>query len=101
VLIDYLTGAALLLTGASVLVPRKTRTAAACLGWLLLTLLIIYLPLMIGALSNSNIEVQVEGINYFADTLLFTGVILALAGAARRANIVASLGEKRTAKIGN
>jgi hypothetical protein len=98
VLIDYLTGAALLLTGASVLVPRKTRTAAACLGWLLLTLLIIYLPLMIGALSNSNIEVQV---NYFADTLLFTGVILALAGAARRANIVASLGEKRTAKIGN
>jgi uncharacterized membrane protein YphA (DoxX/SURF4 family) len=100
VLIDYLTGAALLLTGASVLLPRKTRTVAACLGgWLLLTLLIIYVPVMIGALSDPNIEVQVEGINYFADTLLFTGVILALASAGPRADVVGSIGEKKTAKI--
>src|SRR6476646_7038949 len=97
VLIDYVTGAALLLTGASVLLPRKTRTVAACLGgWLLLTLLIIYVPVMIGALSDPGIEAQVEGINYFADTLLFTGVILALASAAPRAGAVASLGEKKT-----
>jgi len=90
-LIDYLTGAALLLTGASVLLPRKTRTVAACLGgWLLLTLLIIYVPVMIGALTYPEIGVQVEGINYFADTLLFTGVILALASAAPRSRTESS-----------
>jgi uncharacterized membrane protein YphA (DoxX/SURF4 family) len=102
VLIDYVTGAGLVLTGASVLLPRKTRTVAACLGgWLLLTLLIIYLPLMIGALTYPQIEVQVEGINYFADTLLFTGVILALASAGPRKDVVGSLGEKKTAKVGS
>jgi hypothetical protein len=37
---------------------------------------------MIAALSQTGIEVKVEGINYFADTLLFAGVILALASAA-------------------
>ena len=90
VLIDYVTGAALLVTGASVLLTRKTRTVAACLGgWLLLMLLVIYVPVMIGALSDPDIEVQVEGINYFADTLLFTGVILALASAGPRVGAVA------------
>jgi uncharacterized membrane protein len=84
VLIDYVTGAALLVTAASVLLNRKTRAVAACLGgWLLLMVLSIYGPVMIGALSQPPIGVQVEGINYFADTLLFTGVILALASAAR------------------
>jgi uncharacterized membrane protein YphA (DoxX/SURF4 family) len=84
VLIDYVTGAALLVTAASVLLNRKTRAVAACLGgWLLLMVLSIYGPVMIGALSQPPIGVQVEGINYFADTLLFAGVILALASAAR------------------
>jgi uncharacterized membrane protein len=85
VLIDYVTGAALLLAAGSVLLPRKTRDVAACVGgWILLTLLVIYVPVMIGALSDPSIEVQVEGINYFADTLLFAGVILALASATSR-----------------
>jgi uncharacterized membrane protein len=80
VLIDYVTGAALLVAGASVLLPGKTRTVAACVGgWILLTVLIIYGPVLIGALSEPGIGTQVEGINYFADTLLFAGVILALA----------------------
>jgi hypothetical protein len=39
---------------------------------------------MIGALANPDIGVQIEGINYFADTLLFAGVILAAASAAPR-----------------
>jgi uncharacterized membrane protein YphA (DoxX/SURF4 family) len=83
-LIDYVTGAALLAAAISVLLRRKTRIVAACVGgWLLLMVLVIYVPVMIGALSDPGIEVQVEGINYFADTLLFTGVILALASAAR------------------
>ena len=85
-LIGYVTGAALLVVAASVLLNRKTRTVAACVGgWILLTILIIYIPVMIGALRQPGIEVQVEGINYFADTLLFAGAILALASAAPRA----------------
>jgi uncharacterized membrane protein len=81
-LIGYLTGAALLITAGSVLLNRKTRTVAACVGgWILLLVIVIYIPVMIGALSNPDIGVKVEGINYFADTLLFAGVILALASA--------------------
>jgi uncharacterized membrane protein len=83
--IDYVTGAALLVTGASALLNRKTRDIAACLGgWLLLMVLVIYGPVLIAALHQPGIEIQVEGINYFADTLLFAGVILALASATRR-----------------
>ncbi len=79
-LIDYLTGAALLVTGASALLGRKTRVVAACVGgWILLMVLVIYGPVLIGALSQPAIGVEVEGINYFADTLLFAGAILALA----------------------
>jgi hypothetical protein len=53
---------------------------ASCVGgWLLLMILAIYGPVLIGALSQPAVGVEVEGINYFADTLLFTGAILALA----------------------
>jgi uncharacterized membrane protein YphA (DoxX/SURF4 family) len=84
-IIDYVTGAALLVAGGSILLNRKTRTIAACVGgWILLTIVVIYVPVMITALSSPNIEVKVEGINYFADTLLFAGVILAAASAAPR-----------------
>jgi uncharacterized membrane protein YphA (DoxX/SURF4 family) len=88
VLIDYVTGAALLVAGASILLHKKTRTVAACVGgWLLLMVLVIYGPVLIGALSQPGIEAQVEGINYFADTLLFAGVILAVASAAPRSGV--------------
>jgi uncharacterized membrane protein len=95
VLIDYVTGAALLIAGGSILLNRKTRTVAACVGaWLLLMVLVIYGPVLIAALSQPGIEVQVEGINYFADTLLFAGVILALASATPRADVVGSARRK-------
>jgi uncharacterized membrane protein len=98
VLIDYVTGAALLVTAASMLLNRKMRIVAACLGgWLLLMVLVIYWPVMIAALSQAPIEVKVEGINYFADTLLFAGVILALASAAQRSD-VAEIGQQSTKK---
>jgi uncharacterized membrane protein len=102
VLIDYVTGAALLVTGASILLNKKTRTVAACVGgWLLLMVLVIYGPVLIGALSQPGIEAQVEGINYFADTLLFAGVILAVASAAPRSGVAGWLGEKAVVKIGS
>ncbi len=85
VLIGYVTGAALLVTAGSILMARKTRTVATCLGgWLVLMVLVIYGPVLIGALSQPGIGVKLEGINYFADTLLFAAVILALASATPR-----------------
>ncbi len=88
-LIDYVTGAALLVAGASFLLNRKTRTVGTWVGgWILLLVLAIYGPVLIGALSSPGIEVQVEGINYFVDTMLFAGVILAAASASPRSDAV-------------
>ena len=87
-LIGYVTGAALLACGVSILLNMKTRTVAAAVGgWILLTILVIYVPVMIGALSDPSIGAKVEGINYFADTLFFAGVILAAASAAPRSDV--------------
>jgi uncharacterized membrane protein len=88
-LIGYVTGAALLVAGASTLLAWKPRAVATCVaGWVLLTVLVIYGPVMIKALSVPDLAVQVEGINYFADTLLFAGAILALARASPRSVVV-------------
>jgi len=85
VLIDYVTGAVLLVLGGSILLNRKTRTVATWVGsWILLMVLVIYGSVLILALSQPGIGVEVEGINYFADTLLFAGAILALASASPR-----------------
>jgi uncharacterized membrane protein len=84
-LIGYLTGAILLVAGASILLARKTRMAATYLGtWIVLLVLFIYGPILIAQLSDPSTAVKVEGINYFADTLLFAGAILALASATPR-----------------
>lgn len=86
VMIDYLTGAGLLLAGGSILLNRKTRAITTWLGgWILLTIILIYGPVMIAALFSPDMGVQVEGINYFADTLLFAGAILAVASATANA----------------
>jgi uncharacterized membrane protein len=83
VLIDYVTGAAFLVAALSVLLSRKTRVVATCVGgWLLLLVVVIYGPVLITSLAQSNTGIQIEGINYFADTLLFAAVILSLASAA-------------------
>jgi uncharacterized membrane protein len=88
-LIDYVTGAALLVAGGSILLNRKTRTVSTCLGgWILLMVLVIYGPVLIVALFEPGAAVKVEGINYFADTLLFAGAILALAKALPRSDVV-------------
>lgn len=86
-LIGYLTGAILLVAGACILLARKTRMAATYLGtWLVLLVLFIYGPILIAQMSGPSTEAQVEGINYFADTLLFAGAILALASATSRSD---------------
>jgi len=87
VLIDYVTGVALLAAGASILLTRRTRLVATCVGaWILLLVAVIYGPVLIAALSEPGTAVKMEGINYFADTLMFAGVILAAASAAPRSD---------------
>jgi len=80
--IGYLTGAFLIVAGVCFLLARNTRMAATYLGtWILLLVVVIYGPVLIGALADPSTAVKVEGLNYFADTLLFGGVILSLAHA--------------------
>jgi uncharacterized membrane protein len=80
-LIDYLTGAFLMVAGICFLLAWKTRAAATYLGvWIVLLVVVIYGPVLMEALADPNAGVQVEGINYFADTLLFGAAILSLAG---------------------
>ncbi len=84
-LISYLTGAILVIAGTSILLNKKTRMAATYLGtWIVLLVLFVYGPILIAALADPSTAVKVEGINYFADTLLFAGAILALASATPR-----------------
>jgi hypothetical protein len=84
-LIGYLTGAILLVAGVGILLAKKTRMAATYLGtWIVLLVVFIYGPILIAALADPSTAVKIEGINYFADTLLFGGAILALASATPR-----------------
>ena len=85
--ISYVTGAILLVAGASILLAKKTRMAATYLGtWIVLLVLFIYGPILIAALADPSTDVKIEGINYFFDTLLFAGAILALASSTPRAD---------------
>jgi uncharacterized membrane protein len=83
--IDYLTGAFLIVAGVCFLLQRNVRLAATYVGaWILLLVAAIYGPVMVAALADPSAAVQIEGLNYFADTLLFGGVILSLAAAGRK-----------------
>ncbi len=84
-LIGYVTGAMLIVGGACMLVAKKTRMAATYLGaWITLLVLVIYGPILIASLLDPSTDVKVEGINYFFDTLLYAGTVLALANASPR-----------------
>jgi uncharacterized membrane protein len=85
VLIGYLTGAILLAAGACMLLNKKTRLAATYLGgWIVLLVVVVYGPILIAALLDPSTDAKIEGINYFFDTLLFAGTILAVASATPR-----------------
>ena len=80
--VDYLTGALLIIAGVCFLLARGTRMAATYLGaWIVLLVAVIYGPVLFGALANPSTDVKIEGLNYFADTLLFGAVILSVARA--------------------
>lgn len=74
---SYLAGTVLLASGACLLVNKKARAAATYLGvMILLIILVIYLPIEISIPSDIG-----NGLNYFADTLVFCGAALLLADA--------------------
>jgi len=86
-LIGCVTGVILFVAGAAMLVGRKTRMAATYLGtWIALLVVFVYGPILIGALADPSNDIKIEGINYFFDTLLFAGAILALASATPRSD---------------
>lgn len=69
-----LTGIALVIGGGAMLVRKVSRPAAAALGaWVVLLVLTLYLAIMLA-------QLDIEGLNYFADTLMFGGVLLLASG---------------------
>ncbi|MGH9351903.1 MAG: hypothetical protein ACRD2G_07060 [Terriglobia bacterium] len=74
---SYLAGVVLIGSGLGILLNKKARLAALCMGiMVLLLVLFVYLPIM--AAVPFDIA---NGLNYFADTLLFSGSALLLAQA--------------------
>jgi len=72
----YVTGSILVVSGVSLLLNRKARLAGAVLGIAAFAVVIlVYLPLLVAR------PLDLEALNYFFDTLLFSGSALAVAGA--------------------
>jgi uncharacterized membrane protein YphA (DoxX/SURF4 family) len=83
----YLAAAAYAVGGTLLLVNRKTRAAAAWLGVTVLFVeLVVYVPM--GVVYRASLD---RGFNYLADTLMFCGAVLLLAGAMPREGDSASL----------
>jgi uncharacterized membrane protein len=67
---NVLTGIALVIGGGAMFARNVSRQAAAALGaWVVLLVVTLYLAIMIS-------KPDIEGLNYFADTLMFAGVFL-------------------------
>ena len=76
IFLSYFVGVILILAGVCLLLNKKSRLGATFLGLtILLTVLWIYLPMLLAAPTD------VGALNFFFDTLLFSGAILLLANA--------------------
>jgi uncharacterized membrane protein YphA (DoxX/SURF4 family) len=79
----YLAAVIYAVAGAFLLVGKKTRAAAAWLGYTVLFLiLVVYVPM--GIVYRGQLD---NGFNYPADTLMYCGALLLLAGAMPRATL--------------
>jgi uncharacterized membrane protein YphA (DoxX/SURF4 family) len=75
----YLTAAVYAILGPLLLIGKKTRAAATWLGLtVLFVVLVVYVPIAVVERAS------LEGFNYMADTLMYCGAILMLAGAMPR-----------------
>ena len=78
----YIAAVAYAVTGLLLLIGKKTRAAATWLGLtVLLVELAVYVP--IAVVERASLA---KGLNYMADTLMFCGAALLLAGAMPRAD---------------
>jgi uncharacterized membrane protein YphA (DoxX/SURF4 family) len=76
----YVAAVVYAVTGSLLLVGKKTRAAATWLGLTVLFVeLVVYVP--IGVVERASLA---NGLNYVADTLMFCGAMLLLAGAMPR-----------------
>jgi uncharacterized membrane protein len=72
---SYVAGAVYLLAGLCLLANRRVRAAALAAGATLLILMVaVYLPILVAK------PLDMEAIDYFFDTLLYSGSVLAVAG---------------------
>lgn len=75
----YLTAVVYAVMGALLLIGKKTRAAAAWVGLtILFVVLVVYVPM--GVVERTSLE----AFNYLADTLMYCGAVLLLAGAMPR-----------------
>jgi uncharacterized membrane protein YphA (DoxX/SURF4 family) len=75
----YLAAVVYAVAGTLLLVGKKTRAAAAWVGLtVLLVVLVVYVPIAVAERTS------LEGLNYMADTLMYCGAVLLLAGAMPR-----------------
>ena len=73
----YLAGVVLLAAGACLLLNKQSRLAATILGLtIFLIVLVVYLPIELSIPGDIG-----NGVNYIADTLMYSGAILLLADA--------------------
>lgn len=76
----YVAAAIYAVAGILLLIGKKTRAAATCLGLTVLFVeLVVYVPIAI--VERASLD---NGLNYMADTLMFCGAVLMLAGAIPR-----------------
>lgn len=79
----YFTGAVLFVTGASIMLRKRARLAATCLGIaIFLVVMFVYLPTLV--IHPADIG---NKLNFFVDTLLFSGAAFLLADALPRASL--------------
>ena len=79
----YVTGVVYLGAGLCLLASWKARPAATAAGGMLLILMIaVYLPMLVAK------PLDMEAIDYFFDTLLFCGSVLAVAGIQKQVDYV-------------
>jgi len=81
-LIAYLTGAVMIATGLCIAFHGRSRVAATWLGIVTFAVvLLVYVPMLINSFPSVG-----NGLNYIADTLMFSGAALLLAAALPREN---------------
>ena len=80
----YVAAVAYAVAGVLLLIGKKTRAAATWLGLTVLFVeLVVYVP--IAVVERASLD---KGLNYMADTLMFCGAVLLLAGAMPRSDEV-------------